>query len=88
MLSRLIEEETSRNPEIEEGQMRACNLLCKVFLQRLQLISSLENFTDLWVGILDTMDRYMHIDGSELLVSDECVCVCVCVWSFSEWLSP
>ena len=71
MLSRLIEEDDSHNPDIEEGQMRACNLLCKVFLQRLQLISSLDNFTELWVGILDTMDRYMHIDGSELLVRRE-----------------
>lgn len=74
MLSRLIEGEDERhNPDIEESQMRACNLLCKVFLQRLPLISSLYTFNDLWVGILDTMDRYMHIDRSELLVSTHAV---------------
>ena len=62
-------EEEGNKLEIEEGRMRACNLLCKVFLQRLPLLSSLSTFNDLWVGILDTMDKYMHIEGSELLVS-------------------
>ena len=66
MLSRLMEEEGKM--DIEETRMRACNLLCKVFLQRLPQLSSLRTFTELWVGILDTMDKYMHIEGSELLV--------------------
>lgn len=80
MLSRLIEDEGNHHPDIEEGQMRACNLLCKVFLQRLPLISSLLTFNDLWVGVLDTMDQYMHIDGSEILVGFMCVCSCTCCY--------
>ena len=66
MLSRLMEEEEGK-PDVEEARMRACNLLCKVFLQRLPNLSRLSTFVDLWVGILDTMDKYMHIEGSELL---------------------
>ena len=57
--------------DIEETRMRACNLLCKVFLQRLPQLSSLNTFSELWVGILDTMDKYMHIEASELLVREE-----------------
>ncbi len=67
MLSRLMEFEG--RSDIEETRMRACNLLCKVFLQRLQQLSSLLTFTELWVGILGTMDKYMHIEASEILVS-------------------
>lgn len=66
MLSRLMEDEGKI--DIEETRMRACNLLCKVFLQRLPQLSSLDTFTELWVGILDTMDKYIHIEGSDLLV--------------------
>ena len=64
-----MEDETGKS-DIEETRMRACNLLCKVFLQRLPQLSSLSTFTDLWIGILDTMDKYMHIEASELLVRD------------------
>ena len=67
MLSRLIEE--SNTTAVEESQMRACNLLCKLFLQHLPQLSSVDTFPDLWLGILDFMDKYMHIEKSELLVS-------------------
>ena len=66
MLTRLLEE--GEGARMEEGQMRACNLLCKVFLQHLPLLAALATFTDLWVGILDFMDKYLHIQGSEILV--------------------
>ena len=62
-------EDVGKKVDQEEARMRACNLLCKVFLQRLTLLSSLDTFLDLWIGILDIMDKYMHIEGHELLVS-------------------
>ena len=74
MLGRLMEEEGCQ-PDLEEARIRSCNLLCKVFLQQLPLIFSLPTFNDLWVGILDIMDKYMHIEGSELLVSTKLLCV-------------
>lgn len=67
-----MEEGGGSQSDLEEARIRSCNLLCKVFLQQLPLIYSLATFNDLWVGILDIMDKYMHIEGSELLVSGFC----------------
>ena len=52
---------------MEETRMRCCTLLCKVFLQHLTALLSLEDFTGLWLRVLDYMDRYMHAGQSELL---------------------
>lgn len=43
-------------------------LLCKVFLQHLGALLSLEEFTGLWLRVLDYMDKYMHAGQSELLL--------------------
>lgn len=43
-------------------------LLCKVFLQHLSALLSLEEFTGLWLRVLDYMDKYMHAGSSELLM--------------------
>ncbi len=49
--------------------MRAATLLCKVFLQHLTPLLLLEDFTSLWLQILDFLDKYMHhSDRSELLI--------------------
>jgi len=59
-------------------------LLCKVFLQHLGALLSLEEFTGLWLRVLDYLDKYMHAGHSELLLEavrvTPCVCVCVCVY--------
>ena len=48
--------------------MRAATLLCKVFLQHLSPLLQFENFTSLWLEILDFLDKYMNqTDKSELL---------------------
>lgn len=44
--------------------------LFQVFLQHLSPLLSLSTFTALWLTILEFMDKYMHADKSDLLVSD------------------
>ena len=43
--------------------------LSQVFLQHLPSLSQLQNFPELWLGILDFMDKFLHLDNSDLLVS-------------------
>nr|XP_023015700.1 Golgi-specific brefeldin A-resistance guanine nucleotide exchange factor 1 [Leptinotarsa decemlineata] len=52
---------------MEETRMRAATLLSKVFLHHLTPLSSLSTFSNLWLIILDFMDKYMHADKSDLL---------------------
>jgi brefeldin A-resistance guanine nucleotide exchange factor 1 len=70
LLSNLLENINPQDPSgIEETRMRASTLLCKVFLQHLTPLLSLSTFTALWLTILEFMDKYMHADKSDLLVS-------------------
>ena len=43
--------------------------LSQVFLQLLPSLSQLQNFPELWLGILDFMEKVLHLDNSDLLVS-------------------
>ena len=43
--------------------------LPKVFLQHLPSLSQLQNFPDLWLGILDFMDKFLLVNNLDLLVS-------------------
>ncbi|KAG5880373.1 hypothetical protein JTB14_027280 [Gonioctena quinquepunctata] len=52
---------------MEETRMRAATLLSKVFLHHLTPLLSLPNFLNLWLIILDFMDKYMHAENSDLL---------------------
>ncbi|KAB0793293.1 hypothetical protein PPYR_12913 [Photinus pyralis] len=52
---------------LEETRMRAATVLSKVFLHHLTPLLSLPTFTQLWITILDFMDKYMHADNSDLL---------------------
>lgn len=52
---------------VEETRMRAATLLSKVFLHHLTPLLSLPTFSSLWLTILDFLDRYMHVDKSDLL---------------------
>ena len=38
--------------------------LSQVFLQHLPSLSQLQNFPELWLGILDFMDKFLHLDNS------------------------
>lgn len=69
LLSKLLENINPQDPiGMEETRMRGATLLCKVFLQHLNPLLSLPTFTALWLTILDFMDKYMHIDGCDLLI--------------------
>lgn len=52
---------------MEETRMRAATVLSKVFLHHLTPLLSLPTFFNLWLLILDFMDKYMHADKSDLL---------------------
>lgn len=68
LLTKLLENIIQSDPSgMEETRMRASTLLCKVFLQHLSPLLSLSTFTALWLTILDFMDKYMHVDRSDLL---------------------
>lgn len=53
------------------GEMRvqSVSLLCKVFLQYLVLLSEWEGMLDLWVNIIDVMDRLLNSGQGDSLVS-------------------
>ena len=45
----------------------ALSLIVLAFLTIIQ--PQLQNFPELWLGILDFMDKFLHLDNSDLLVS-------------------
>lgn len=50
---------------LEEIRVRANTLLSKVFLQRLSVLVTLEDFVDVWLTMLGYLERYMNA-GTEL----------------------
>lgn len=68
LLNKLLEPLTSQDqPGLEETRMRAATVLSKVFLHHLNPLQALPTFTALWMTILDFMDKYMHVEHSDLL---------------------
>ncbi|XP_050501190.1 Golgi-specific brefeldin A-resistance guanine nucleotide exchange factor 1 [Diabrotica virgifera virgifera] len=68
LLSYLLQ---SINPKdaisMEETRIRVATVLSKVFLHHLTPLLALPSFFNLWLVVLDFMDKYMHADKSELL---------------------
>jgi golgi-specific brefeldin A-resistance guanine nucleotide exchange factor 1 len=54
---------------MSETRVQAATLLCKVFLHYLVLLSEWEGMLDLWMRILDIMDRLMNSGQGDNLVS-------------------
>lgn len=54
---------------MSETRVHAASLLCKVFLQYLVLLSSWDGMLDLWLKIIDIMDRLMNSGQGDSLVS-------------------
>ena len=52
-----------------ETRVQAATLLCKIFLHYLVLLSEWDGMLDLWLKILDIMDRLMNSGQGESLVS-------------------
>ena len=70
MLSRLLSDIVSdEKVSLEETRVRASNLLCKVFLQHLPSLSTQPSFSELWIAVLDYMDKFLNLENSDLLVS-------------------
>lgn len=68
LLNKLLELLSSQDqPGLEETRMRAATVLSKVFLHHLTPLQTLPTFTALWMTILDFMDKYMHVEHSDLL---------------------
>ena len=53
---------------MSETRVQAASLLCKVFLQYLVLLSKWDGMLDLWVKIIDIMDRLMNSGQGDSLV--------------------
>lgn len=68
LLEKLLELDFADEPHLEETRVRASTVLSKVFLHHLTPLLSLPTFTTLWLNILDFMDKYMHVDKSDVLV--------------------
>lgn len=54
---------------MSETRVQASSLLCKVFLQYLVLLSEWDGMLDLWLKIIDIMDRLMNSGQGDSLVS-------------------
>jgi golgi-specific brefeldin A-resistance guanine nucleotide exchange factor 1 len=54
---------------MSETRVQAASLLCKVFLQYLVLLSEWEGMLDLWLKIIDMLDRLMNSGQGDSLVS-------------------
>ncbi|KAM0279817.1 hypothetical protein ACHAQH_004368 [Verticillium albo-atrum] len=62
LIHRLLKPEvfTSDRDGMAEMRVQASSLLCKVFLQYLVLLSAWDGMLDLWLKIIDIMDRLMN----------------------------
>jgi golgi-specific brefeldin A-resistance guanine nucleotide exchange factor 1 len=54
---------------MSETRVQAATLLCKIFLHYLVLLSEWDGMLDLWLRILDIMDRLMNSGQGNNLVS-------------------
>uniref|UniRef100_A0A1B0CTH7 Putative golgi-specific brefeldin a-resistance guanine nucleotide exchange factor 1-like isoform x2 n=1 Tax=Lutzomyia longipalpis TaxID=7200 RepID=A0A1B0CTH7_LUTLO len=68
LLSDLLAEAPAPNDPslLEESRMRTATIMSKVFLHHLTPLISLPTFAELWVEILDYLERFMKI-GSDML---------------------
>ena len=54
---------------MSEMRVQVASLLCKVFLQYLVLLSAWDGMLDLWIKIVDILDRLMNSGQGDSLVS-------------------
>lgn len=71
LIFRLLKPEvfSSDRDGMSETRVQASSLLCKVFLQYLVLLSDWDGMLDLWIKIIDIMDRLMNSGQGDSLVS-------------------
>jgi brefeldin A-resistance guanine nucleotide exchange factor 1 len=70
LIRRLLKPEVYQSDPVgmAETRLQAATLLCKVFLHYLVLLSEWEGMLDLWLRILDIMDRLMNSGQGDNLV--------------------
>lgn len=70
LISRLLKPEVYQSDPIgmSETRVQAATLLCKIFLHYLVLLSEWDGMLDLWLKILDVMDRLMNSGQGDNLV--------------------
>lgn len=51
---------------LEESRMRTATIMSKVFLHHLTPLITLASFSELWLDILDYVEKFMHV-GSDML---------------------
>lgn len=71
LITRLLKPEVYQSDPVgmSETRVQAATLLCKIFLNYLVLLSEWEGMLDLWLRILDIMDRLMNSGQGDNLVS-------------------
>lgn len=71
LITRLLKPEVYQSDPVgmSETRVQAATLLCKMFLNYLILLSEWEGMLDLWLRILDIMDRLMNSGQGDHLVS-------------------
>lgn len=62
LISRLLKPEVHQTDPtgMNETRLQAANLLCRTFLHHLPVLSQREDLLELWLNILDVMDRLMN----------------------------
>jgi brefeldin A-resistance guanine nucleotide exchange factor 1 len=60
---------------MSETRVQVASLLCKVFLQYLVLLSKWDGMLDLWLRIIEIMDRLMNSGQGDSLVREAAVCL-------------
>jgi golgi-specific brefeldin A-resistance guanine nucleotide exchange factor 1 len=70
LIVRLLKPEVYSSDPVgmSETRVQAATLLCKTFLHYLELLSEWEGMLDLWLKILDIMDRLMNSGQGDSLV--------------------
>jgi golgi-specific brefeldin A-resistance guanine nucleotide exchange factor 1 len=71
LINRLLKPEVFSADRDGMGEMRvqAASVLCKVFLQYMVLLSEWDGMLDLWLKIVEIMDRLMNSGQGDSLVS-------------------
>lgn len=71
LIQRLLKPEvfSSDKDGMSEMRVQSASLLCKVFLQYLVLLSGWDGMLDLWIKIIDIMDRLKNSGQGDSLVS-------------------
>jgi brefeldin A-resistance guanine nucleotide exchange factor 1 len=71
LIVRLLKPEVYSSDPVgmSETRVQAATLLCKIFLHHLVKLSNWEGMLDLWLKILDIMDRLMNSGQGDSLVS-------------------